>query len=124
MAFQPYPACRYHYSGKTITVNNPEEDAALGGGWAPTPAAFAAYRGPRRTERQHDSTKWVDQWSIEGLSEGSRLMIKAQLLKAHAVFWRLPDAPNAAADAMRFAFDHIAQVLFDATRSLKTIYRC
>jgi hypothetical protein len=43
----PYPIVRYHWAKEAVIVRNPDEDAALGGGWADTPAAFEAYRGPR-----------------------------------------------------------------------------
>ena len=114
--FQAYPSCRYHYSGKNTLVKNPEEEAALGGGWANSPAEWTPYQGPRQPKPQHqlEVVKWVDQWSVEGLSEGHRRGIKSQLLKAHAAFWRSPNAPNADTEAMRLAFDRVAQVLFDA----------
>ena len=111
--YRAYPAAKYHYTGNTIVVKNPEEDAALGGGWADRPNAFDPYKGPRRLGPQHDPVKWVDQWSVEGLSEGDRKKIKAQLLKAHAAFWKRPDAPNADSEAMRLAFDGVARVLFE-----------
>jgi hypothetical protein len=112
--FQPFPSCRYHYSGETRVVKNPEEDAALGGGWAKSPAAFAPYQGPRRLGPQHDPVKWADQFPVGGLSEGDRRTIKARLKRAHSAFWRLPDDPNADIKAMRLAFDGVAQVLFAA----------
>jgi hypothetical protein len=114
--FQAFPACRYHYSGKATTVQNPEEDKALGGGWAKSPTEFAPYQGPRRLGPQHDPVKWVDQWLVEGMSEDHRKKVKAKLHRAHAAFWRSPDAPNADTDAMRLAFDFdgVAHVLFDA----------
>jgi hypothetical protein len=58
--------------------------------------------------------KWVDEWSVPGLSEDHRKKIKAQLLRAHAAFWRSPDAPDAAAGAMVLAFHGVAQSVFDA----------
>jgi hypothetical protein len=96
-------------------VNNAEEEAALGGGWGNSPAAFAPYKGPRRDgPEQYDPVKWVDEWPVQVLSEAHRKKIKAQLLKAHAAFWRSPDASNAVTEAMRRAFNGIAQTLFDA----------
>ena len=112
--FQPYPSCRYHFTGKIATVNNPEEDAALGGGWADSPNIFDPYRAPRRLRPQHDPVKWVDQWSVEQLSEGDRTKIKAQLLRAHAAFWKSPEASDADTAAMKTAFDGIAHILLDA----------
>src|ERR1035437_3879697 len=112
--FQPFPSCRYHYSGKTMVVKNPEEDAALGGGWARNPTAFDPYKGLRRLGPQHDPVKWADQWPVDGLSEGDRRKIKARLQRAHSAFWKLPDDPNADINAMRLAFDGVAQVLFAA----------
>jgi hypothetical protein len=112
--FQPYPACKYHFSGKTIVVKNLEEEAALGGGWGNSPAAFDPYKAPRQLGRQHDSVKWVDHWSVEHLSESDRKKIKAQLLRAHGGFWKSPDTLDASAAAMKGAFDGIALVLFKA----------
>src|SRR5450759_505785 len=112
--FQPFPSCRYHYNGETTVVKNPEEDAALGGGWARNPTAFDPYTGPRRLGPQHDPVKWADQWPVDGLSEGDRRTIKARLKRSHSAFWRLPDDPNADIKAMRLAFDGVAQVLFAA----------
>jgi hypothetical protein len=112
--FQPFPSCRYHYNGETTVVKNPEEDAALGGGWARNPTAFDPYKGPRRLGPQHDPVKWADQWPVDGLSEGDRRTIKARLKRSHSAFWRLPDDPNADIKAMRLAFDGVAQVLFAA----------
>jgi len=114
--FQEYPKCKYHYTGRTIEVKTADEEAKLElqGGWANTPGAFLKYQGPWRLGPQHDPTKWVDQWSVEGLSEALRKKIKAQLLKAHAAFWKAPDAPNANTDAMRQAFDGVAGAVFEA----------
>src|SRR5260370_31836421 len=112
--FQPYPSCRYHFSGKIATVNSPEEDTALGGGWADSPTVFDPYKAPRRLGPQHDPVKWVDRWSVEQLSEGDRTKIKAQLLRAHAAFWKSPEASDADTAAMKTAFDGIAHSLLDA----------
>jgi hypothetical protein len=69
--FQPYPTTRYHYDGTTtITVKSSEEEKALGGGWARSFAEWDPYRLPRRAASQDNPVKWVDQWSLEGLSEG------------------------------------------------------
>ena len=112
--FQAYPASRYHYSGKITSVQNAEEEKALGGGWARSPTEFAPYQCPRRLGPQYDPVKWVDQWSVEELSENQRKHVKAQLHRAHAAFWKSPDAPNAPTDVMRRAFDGLAHILFDA----------
>jgi hypothetical protein len=90
--FQAYPKCKYHYTGKTTTVKNPEEEAALGGGWANSPAAFSPYKEPKRALPEHDPVKWVDQWAAEGISENLRKKIRAQLYRAHAAYWKSPDA--------------------------------
>jgi hypothetical protein len=112
--FQAYPKCKYHYSGKTIAVQNPEEEKALGGGWANNPTAFAFYQGPKRALPQHDPVKWVDDWTVAGISEDHRNKIRVQLLRAHAAHWKSPEAPNADTEAMRLAFGGVAQVLLDA----------
>jgi hypothetical protein len=112
---QEYPKWKYHWTGKTITVQNSDEEANLGGGWANSPAAFDAYKGPKqRPTEQSDPVKWVEEWSVPGLTSVLRKKIRAQLLKAHAAFWRTPDAPNADVHSMRQAFDGIARVLFEA----------
>jgi hypothetical protein len=110
---QEYPKAKYHWTGKTATVKSFDEEVALGGGWADNPAAFDPYKGPRpaRTDQQ-DPLKWVDDWPVAGLSADDRKRIKAQLLKADATFWKSPDYPSGTANAMRMAFDGIAQVLF------------
>src|ERR1035438_2659787 len=55
-----YPKMKYHWTKDPAIVNNADDGAALGGGWADTPAAFAPYRGPRppRTADQK-AIKWV-----------------------------------------------------------------
>src|SRR5437773_4978818 len=66
---QDYPRVKCHWNGETRIVKNSDEEAALGGGWADTTAAFDLYKGvrPSRTEEQ-DPVKWVDGWSVPGLS--------------------------------------------------------
>ncbi|MGO9258354.1 MAG: hypothetical protein ACLQU1_18855 [Bryobacteraceae bacterium] len=44
---QMYPKAKYRWT-KDVVAKNAGEEAALGGGWAGTPAAFAANRGPRQ----------------------------------------------------------------------------
>jgi hypothetical protein len=112
---QEFPKCRHHYSGKNVTVNNAAEEAALGGGWADSPVVFNRYKGPRSdTAEQYDPCKWVDEWPIVGLSDSYRMKIRGQLLRVHASFWRSPDAPNAAIEAMKSAVNSIAKTLLDA----------
>jgi hypothetical protein len=112
---QDYPTVRYHWNKQPITVKNSAEEAALGGGWASSPGAFEAYRGARtaRTVEQ-DPVKWLDEWSVPGLSSEHRKKIKAQLLRADGTFEKSLDLDSAALAAMRQAFDGIARVLFDA----------
>jgi hypothetical protein len=40
MLRKKFPSCRYHRTAPPIIVHSPEEEAALGEGWADTPAAF------------------------------------------------------------------------------------
>jgi hypothetical protein len=47
---QYYPSWRYHRTEPAVIVNSPEEDDALGSGWADTPAAFANEPGAAETE--------------------------------------------------------------------------
>jgi len=102
---------KYHWSGKNRTVKSAEEEAALGGGWASSPAAFAPYQGPRTTNRDQDPERWVDSWDVLGLSPESKKTIKAHLSRVDSEFWKSPDAPSADATAMKSAFDKIAEVL-------------
>ena len=114
---QEYPKVKYHWHGKIITVQNSEEEAALGGGWANTPAAFDAYTGARRVRtEERDPGKWLEEWGVPGLSSEHRKKIKAQLLRADGAFERSldPDPESAALASMRLAFDGIAGVLFAA----------
>lgn len=112
--YQPYPKCKYHWKG-TTTVQNVAEEAALEKGWADTPAAFEPYRGPRPPKTpDQDPGKWVDAWTVAGLSNEHRNRIKAQLLRADACFWRSPDGASADMDAMRQAFAGVAKVLAEA----------
>ena len=111
---QRYPAWRYHYTGKEVKVNSAAEDEALGGGWAEGPWDLKRYQGPRQASPEHDPKKWVDEWNVPGLSADQRKAIKAALWKAHSAFWDSPNTPNADVEAMKLAFDRIAQILFDA----------
>ena len=108
---------KYHWNGKNAAVQNADEETALGGGWAESPSAFDAYKGPRsaRTQDRH-TCKWLEDWSVPGLSSEHRKKIKAQLLRADGAFERSPDADpeSAALPWMRQAFDGIAGALDDA----------
>jgi len=113
--FQPYPKYKYHWVHKERTVQNLEEESTLRNGWGDSPNEFAPYRGtrPNRSDAQ-DPTKWVDDWLVSGLSASHRNKIKAQLLRADAVFWNAPDANSADLASMKVAFEGIAKVLFEA----------
>jgi hypothetical protein len=111
---QDYPKWKHHWNKDSIEVKSAEEDAALGGGWANNVSDFEAFRDAKHAGPPPDPVKWLDQWSVPGLSPAHRTRIKAELLEAHAAFWKSPDAPTAVADAMRKAFDGIAKVLFEA----------
>ena len=114
---QRYPRFKYHWSGKNIIVQNADEEIALGGGWAESLSVFGAYQGPRRARTEdRDPCRWVEEWSVPGLSPEHRKKIKAQLLRAEGAFERSPDADpeTAALPCMRQAFDGIAGVLDDA----------
>jgi hypothetical protein len=109
---QPYPTVRYGWNNKTITVNNAEEEAALGVGWVKNPDAYRPYLGPRpRKALDQDETKWADDWARHGLSADHLKKIKAKLMRVDAEFWRSPAAHGADLDAMRRAFNGIAEVL-------------
>ena len=108
-----YPRWKYHWAKEPRIVQSPEDEAALGGGWADTPAAFERYRDAARAKpKQPDPLRLGEQWKVAGLLPGHQNQIKAQLLKAHALFWRSPDTREATANSMRLAFDGIAGALF------------
>jgi hypothetical protein len=46
---QEYPKWKYHRTLPARTVNDPEQEAALGDGWADTPAVFAEGQKGLRT---------------------------------------------------------------------------
>jgi len=113
--YQEYPRWKYHWTRPPVIVQNSEQEAALGGGWANTPDAFLPYQGPRQIRKDGDDPlKWVNQWPVCGLSSDHRRKISVQLLRAHAAFWKAPDGSSADVDAMRMAFVGIAEVLLDA----------
>ncbi len=57
----------------------------------------------------------MEHWQIPGLTDSSRTFIKAELLKAHALFYRTDTRePYGYWNSMRAAFDGIARILFDA----------
>lgn len=115
MPRKEYPSYRYLWGGKGIVVQNAVEEAALEKGWSDTPAAFEPYKGPRPPKTQdQDALKWVDGGAAAGLSGEHRNWIKAQLMRADSSFWRSPDTPSAAINAMRQAFTGIARVLANA----------
>ena len=97
-----YPKMKYHWTKDPAIVNNADDGAALGGGWADTPAAFAPYRGPRppRTADQK-AIKWVDDWPVPAVMSDHRQGIKIELLRADVAFWKSPDTPDAQHTAMR-----------------------
>ena len=50
-----YPAWRYHKTEPAVIVNNPDEDAQLGDGWADTPAAFIDDSAPAKKGKGKNS---------------------------------------------------------------------
>src|ERR1035441_5304430 len=110
-----YPKMKYHWTKDPAIVNNADDGAALGGGWADTPAAFAPYSGPRppRTADQK-AIKWVDDWPVPAVMSDHRQGIKIELLRVDVAFWKSPDTPDAHHTAMRQAFEGVAMVLFAA----------
>ncbi len=112
--YDEFPKVKYHWTKKEVTVRNAEEELALDGGWG-EPADFAPYRSPRVAPvDQQQVTKWVEGWSIAGLTEEHRRRIKAQLLRADSAFWSAPEKESADLSAMKLAFDGVAKTLFDA----------
>ena len=115
LPFCDYPKYKYSWNGEEALVKSLDEEKALGGGWADNPAAFAPYEDPKRARPHNpDPVRWVDQWNVAYLSAEIRQAVKAAILRAHAAFWKLPDAPSADCDSMRLAFAGIASALFDA----------
>ena len=112
--YQEYPKCKYHWNGKTATVKDADEEVALGGGWADSPAAFSRYKGPRTAGAEHNPERWADEWPMSGLSSEHRKRIKAHLWRADSEYWKSPDTPSADSAAMRLAFDGVANILFSA----------
>jgi len=111
--YQEYPKCKYHWNGKSVIVKGSEEERALGGGWADSPL-FEAYKDPAKVRPKNPApVKWVDQWPPFKSPEQEK-RIQAEVLKAHAIFWKLPDYPSATARSMRQAFDRVAGVLFES----------
>jgi len=85
----PYPTVRYHWTKDAVLANNADEEAALGGGWADTPGAFEAYRGPRPARTAGlNPIQWVDDWPVPCVTPEDRQRIKIELLRADAEFWR------------------------------------
>jgi hypothetical protein len=115
LPFCDYPKYKYSWKGAEALVKSLDEEKALGGGWADNPAAFAPYEDPRRARPHNpDPLRWVDQWNVTNLSAEIRQAVKVAILRAHAAFWKLPDAPSADCDSMRLAFTGIASALSDA----------
>jgi hypothetical protein len=109
---QLYPKVKYHWTNGSVVVENADGEAALGGGWADSPAAFAAYRGLRQARQAElKAIQWVDNWPVPEVTSDHRQRIKLELLRADAEFWKSPDTPSAPLTAMRQAFDGIAMVL-------------
>jgi hypothetical protein len=105
-----YPTWRYHWKKPAVVVNNDAEKAALGGGWADTPAAFKPYLDARLPSEVRDPVKHVTDWLKAGQFPVDHRLIKAALWRADATFPRAPAASSAAAaEAMRLAFDEIAR---------------
>jgi hypothetical protein len=115
LPFCEYPKWKYHWNREPLVVDNLAAEKALGVGWAETAAAFAPYKGarPARTDDQ-DPAKWLDKWSVPGLTPALRKKIKAHLWRVDSAFERSPDPEAAVPESMRQAFDGIARVLFDA----------
>jgi hypothetical protein len=109
-----YPKWKYHRNKAGVVVKNPQEEAALGPGWADAPGAFNEEAAIVTSERS-DPLLWVDDWQVPGLVAQQREKIKAQLLIAAAVFSRgSPENHARHVAPMKTAFNGIAEVLFDA----------
>jgi hypothetical protein len=107
-----YPRWKYHLTKDAVVVNNPNEEAALGVGWADRPLDRYPETRPARNDPQA-CLKWVDEWSVPNLSAKHRKRIKVHLLKVEAVFCKSPDF-STGKDCMRRAFAGVAEVLFQA----------
>lgn len=111
---QGFPKVKFHWSNNPVWVRCATDEAELGRGWTTDPSTFDPYQGrpPERTEGQ-EPTKWVNHWSIPGLTAEHRKSLRAILLRADAAFERSTNKEVGALAAMREAFGGIAQVLFD-----------
>jgi hypothetical protein len=76
-----YPAHRYHRTKPFAVVNSPEEEAALGEGWANTPAAFQDEEPEAEVE-------------ADGNSEEERFEIDAPEKKKRGRPKKLSDTPS------------------------------
>jgi hypothetical protein len=112
-SMQLYPKAKYHWTKDDALVKNADEEAALGGGWADSPAAFAAYRGLRQARPPElKAIQWVDNWPVPGVTSDHRQRIKLELLRADAEFWKSPNTPSAHLTAMRQAYEGVVIVLW------------
>jgi len=111
---QNFPKWKHHWTQGGKIVNNAEEEAALGGGWADTATAFEPYRRRWPRSEQQDPTRWVDTLQIAGLSSAVKDKMKAPLRRADATFWNAPDSEGADRIAMKAAFAGVAKLLFGA----------
>lgn len=107
-----YPKWMCHWSKKSVIVNSAAEEAALGPGWGDH-EDFEPYRQTRRRPEHADVLKWVDEWTVPGLSTDGRNRIKAALLRADADFWRSTEVLGTYGTFMREAFGRIATILLD-----------
>jgi hypothetical protein len=70
-----YPGWKYHWTKDALIVKNAEEEAALGGGWADTPAAFEPYKGARPAGRISKPSQggWISGWYRPRLPVAARI---------------------------------------------------
>jgi hypothetical protein len=107
--YQTYPKCKYHRTGKTLTVKDADEEAALGEGWGDSSV------GPFGLTNV-DPLQWFDERKLESLPPEAGDRIRQGLANAHAdVIDSGADHDSSARRAsIRKVFELIAQVYLDA----------
>lgn len=115
--YQEYPKCKYHRTGKTVTVKDKEEEAELGEGWASSPA------GPFGLPEDSDPCRWLFADEIRGLPLDARKRIGAALWEAHAFIHEssADSGTEARRSSLKKAFDLFAQEYFSAGLLTKSL---
>lgn len=108
--YQEFPKAKYHRTGKSVVVNNEDEEAALGEGWGDSPG------GPPGLPVGSDPLHWCDTWDLGALGLNAMGRIKAGLAAAHAdvIESSRQNGSKIRRVSMQKAFDLLAQEYFSA----------